>query len=257
MVFWWREHPLSFEQECQYLKSLGFGIELWPTLRGQNECRYERRNWQRLQSATEGMLVSMRSRRDGPTLEQWSQQIECAKGLGANIVADLESLGILHGPELNGTDFAAQVIQMADRQDVQICVETGSLPTLVNVGKRFDSVGFCLDVGQANLDPEHSFKEYVDTLAPRVFHLHLTDNYGKRDDHEPPGLHGGIERANWDYLLATLDRYDHEVIGAFEMSPSMPNVMIRRASEFVFDVLRWPNRPQKQSDHARLAYHPL
>lgn len=257
MVFWWREHPLSFEQECQYLKSLGFGIELWPNLRGQNECRYERRNWQRLQSATEDMLVSMRSRTDGPTLEQWGEQIECARLLGANIVADLESLGIMHGPELNGTDLAASVIRMAEADDVRLSIETGSLPTLINVGKRFESVGFCLDIGHANIDAEHSFRQYVDALAPRVFHLHLTDNYGHTDDHEPPGLHGGIARSDWDYLLGTLDRYDNEVIGSFEMSPCMPDVMIRQASEYVFDVLRWPNRPQRERDYARLAYYPL
>ena len=257
MVFWWREHPLSFEQECQYLRSLGFGIELWPHIRGQNECRYQQRNWQRLQSATEGMLVSMRSRADRPTLAQWDEQIECATLLGAHIVADLKSLDIMHGPELNGTGFAAEVVKMADARGITLCIETGSLPTLINVGKRFESIRYCLDLGHANLDPDYSFKQYVDELAPRVSHLHLTDNYGQMDDHEPPGLHGGIARSDWDYLLATLGQHDHEVIGSFEMSPCMPNVMIRRANEFVFDVLKWPNRPEKEADHARLAYHPM
>ena len=73
MVFWGREHPLSFEQECQFLQSLGFGIELWPNIKGQNECRYERRNWPRLAAATSDMLVAMRSRYDSPTLEQWAE----------------------------------------------------------------------------------------------------------------------------------------------------------------------------------------
>lgn len=255
MVFWWREHSLSFEQECQYLKSLGYGVELWPCIRGQNECRYARRNWQRLQSATEGMLVSMRSRTDGPTLEQWAEQIACASLLRANIVADLKSLGIMHGPELNGTDFAAEVVEMAEVRGVTLCVETGALPTLLNVGKRFESIRYCLDIGHAHIDPEHTFQQYVDELAPRVSHLHLTDNYGQTDDHEPPGLHGGIARSNWDYLLTTLGRYDNEIIGSFEMSPCMPNVMIRQASEFVFDVLRWPNRPERLSDHAPLVHH--
>jgi sugar phosphate isomerase/epimerase len=257
MVFWWREHPLSFEQECQYLKSLGFGVELWPTLRGHNECRYRRRNWPRLQAATQDMLVSMRSRADKPTLEQWAEQIECAKLLGANIVADLESLDILHGPELNGTDFAAEVIKMADVQGVALCLETGPLPTLINVGKRFESIRYCLDTGQANIDANYSFKQYVDELAPRVAHLHLTDNYGKTDDHEPPGLHGGIPRRDWDYLLDVLDRHANEIIGSFEMCPCAPKVMIRQASEYVFDVLRWPNRPQKHPDHAGNVYNPL
>ncbi|MBN1361888.1 MAG: sugar phosphate isomerase/epimerase [Sedimentisphaerales bacterium] len=257
MVFWWREHPLSFEQECQYLKSLGFGIELWPTLRGQNECRYERRNWPRLQAATEGMLVSMRSRTDKPTLAQWAEQIECARMLDARIVTELESLDILHGPELNGTDFAAEVIKMADAQGVTLCLENGSLPTLVNVGKRFESIRYCLDTGHANIDPDHSFRQYVDALAPRVAHLHLTDNYGQTDDHEPPGLHGGIPRRDWNYLLEVLDKNDNDIVGSFEMCPCTPSVMIRQASEYVFDVLKWPSRPQKEPDHAGSTYNPL
>ena len=114
MVFWWREHPLSFEQECQFLKSLGFGIELWPNIRGQNECRYERRNWPRLAAATDDMLVSMRSRNDQPNLEQWAEQIECAKLLKANIVAELQSLRIKPGNKLNGCEFAAEIIEMAE-----------------------------------------------------------------------------------------------------------------------------------------------
>ena len=256
MVFWWREHPLSFEQECQYLHSLGFGIELWPTIRGQHECRYQRRNWQRLQAATEGMLVCMRSRTDNPTLEQWAEQIDCATMLDASIVTDLENLGILHGPELNGTNFAAEVMRMADERGVTLCLETGSLPTLINVGKRFESIRYCLDTGHANIDPHHSFRDYVDALAPRVAHLHLTDNYGQTDDHEPPGLHGGIPRKDWDYLREALGRYDQEIVGSFEMCPCTPSVMIRQASEYVFDVLRWPNRPQRQPDHTGSIYDP-
>ena len=97
MVFWGHEHPLSFEQECQFLRSLGFGIELWPTIKGQRECRYERRNWTRLAAATRDMVVAMRSRSDRPTLEQWNEQIECAKLLNASIVTDLQNLGISDG----------------------------------------------------------------------------------------------------------------------------------------------------------------
>lgn len=257
MVFWWREHPLSFEQECEYLHSLGFGIELWPNIRGQNECRYDRRNWPRLQAATEGMLVSMRSRTDNPNAEQWEEQIQCAALLGANIVTEPRSLGIPDGAKLNGTGFAAEVVRIADDNGVTLCVETGRLPALLHLGARFDSIRYCLDTGVANIDPGHSFRQYVDELAPRVTHLHLTDNYGKTDDHEPPGLHGGIPRDNWDYLLAALDRHDNEIIGSFEMCPCMPSVMIRQASEYVFDILRWPNRPQRQPGNAGIAYRPM
>jgi len=256
MVFWWRENHLSFEQECQYLKSLGFGVELWPNIRGQDECRYERRNWARLADATNGMLVSMRSYNNGPTLEQWNEQIECAKLLNASIVTDFQGLRIPEGSEVDGCGFAAEVVKLAEDNKVKLCLETGSLPTLKQVGEKFESIWYCLDIGHANLDPKFTFKQYVDELAERVAHLHLTDNYGQIDDHEPPGLRGGISRENWDHLLNALGKYDNDVIGALEMCPCMPAVMIHQASEFLFDVLRWPNRPEKQLGHASATYNP-
>jgi len=245
MIFWGREHPLSFEQECQFLRSYGFGIELWPNIKGQNECRYDKRNWPRLISGTQDMLVVMRSRDDNPTLEQWNEQIECAKLLNAHIVTDLRSIGIPDGTELNGTGFTAEIVKSAEQNNVKICLETGRLPLLKQAGERFESLCYCLDTGYANLDSEYSFKEYVDELAPRVTHLHLTDNYGQIDDHVPPGLQGGMPRENWDYLLEILRESDNDIIGSLEMCPCMPAVMIRQATEFLFDVLKWPNRPQK------------
>ena len=256
MVFWWREHPLSFEQECQFLKSLGFGVELWPNIRGQNDCRYEKRNWPRLADATKNMLVSMRSRSDRPTLEQWAEQIECARNLNANIVAELQSLEIAAGRNSNGWDFAAEVVKLAESSNVKLCLETGPLPTLKKIGEKFESIWFCLDTGYANLDPLHSFKQYVDNLAPRVAHLHLNDNYGQTDDHEPPGLQGGITRENWEYLFNALNKSNNEMVGSFEMCPCMPGVMIRQASEFLFDILKWPNRPQKQPGSTEHTYNP-
>ncbi|MBA7657891.1 hypothetical protein ES703_65834 [subsurface metagenome] len=256
MVFWWRENHLSFEQDCGFLKSLGFGIELWPNAGGISECRYARHNWARLANATKGMLVSMRSRSDEPTLEHWKEQIECAKMLGANIVTNLRSFGVLEDSEIDGSDFSEKVVQIADENKVKLCIETGSLKTLKEVGKKFDSISYCFDAGFAYLDPEFSFKQYVDELASRIAHLHLTDNYGQIDDHEPPGLRGGIPREDWSYLLGTLNEYDNEVIGSLEMSPCTPAVMIRKACEFLFDELKWPHRPQKQPSYASATYNP-
>ncbi len=256
MVFWWREHPLSFEQECEYLKSLGFGIELWPTLCGQSGCRYERRNWPRLRAATQDMLVSMRSRTDTPTLEQWAEQIECAKMLDASIITDLQSLDIAPGAEQNGAGLAAEVVKMADASNVRLCLETGPLPVMLGVGREFESIWYCLDTGYANIDAGHSFRQYVDQLAPRIAHLHLTDNYGQVDDHEPPGLRGGIPRKNWNYLLDVLNQYDNDVIGSFEMCPCTPGVMIRQASEFLFGRLKWPNPPVKEPRSVSMVNNP-
>jgi sugar phosphate isomerase/epimerase len=137
-----------------------------------------------------------------------------------------------------------------------LCLETGRLQTLKRLSEKFQSLWYCLDTGYANLDPVFTFRQYVDELAERVAHLHLTDNYGQCDDHEPPGLKGGIPRENWDYLLDTLNKYDNDVVGSLEMFPCMPAVMIRQASEFLFDELKWPSPPQKQPGYAGVTYNP-
>lgn len=257
MLFWWRENHLSFEQECEFLKSRDFGIELWPNIKGHNECRYNRRNWSRLENATDGMLVSMRSRNDDPTLEQWEEQLKCATLLGANIVTDLRNFGIPNGSDINGCDFAAEVVKLADFHKIKLCLEGNSLKKLKAIGKKIDSVWYCLDTGYANLDNEFTFKDHVNQLGSKIAHIHLTDNYGQLDDHQPPGLRGGISRENWDYLLNTLNKYDNEVIGSLEMSPCMPDIMLRQASEFLFDELKWPNPPKTQTNAAGINYNPI
>jgi sugar phosphate isomerase/epimerase len=246
MIFWWRENPLTFEQDCQSLKSIGFGVELWPNIRGESDCRYERRNWPRLAGATEGMVVSMLSRNDSPTLEQWNEQIECAKLLGADIVTDLRSFGIRNGSVIDDYDFAIEVVKLAQDNNVKLCLETGSPAILKQVGKKFESIWYCLDTSYAYLNSEFPFRQYVDELASRVGHLHLADNYGQKDDHAPPGLRGGMPRENWDYLLETLSKYDNDLIASLEMYPSMPAVLIRQASEFLFRELNWPDPPHTQ-----------
>lgn len=257
MVFWWREHHLSFEQECEYLRSLGFGVELWATVKGNNDCRYIKRNWSRLKEATDGMTVALSSRNDGPTLAQWDEQIKCAQMLNASMVTNLKALCISDELGIADWGFAADVVKMASDAGVMLCVETGSLPAIVQVGKKFDSIRYCFDTGFAHIDPENSFSDYVDRLAERTCYIHLTDNYGQLDDHEPPGVRGGMARENWDYLLDGLDKHDNDVIGSFEMFPCMPGTMIRKGSKFLFDIAGWPNRPKARPGCDETSYRPL
>jgi sugar phosphate isomerase/epimerase len=254
MVFWGRQNRLSLEQECDLLKSLGFGVELWPNTGGLNECRYEKKRWPRLAAATEGMLVSMRSRNDNPNIEQWDEQIECAKLLSANIVADLQSLRV--GQEIEDWDYLGDIVRMAADNKVKLCIETGRLDAVRQIGDKFDSVWYCLDTGYASCDHEHCFTDYVDAIADRTAHLHLTESCGHCDDHMPLSCAGGVTRRDWEYLLQTLNKYDNDVIGALEMNPCTPAEMIRRSSSFLFDELGWPNRPQKPAENVKTASQP-
>lgn len=257
MVFWWREHPLSFEQECEYLRYLGYGVELRPTMRGDNDCRYVRRNWSRLKEAADGMLVSLASRDDGPTLEEWTEQIECAKTLDACVVTNLNSLCVSDKLQIADWGFAGDVVDIAKDKGVDICVEGGSLSLMLKCGQKFDSIKYCLDTGYAHVNGKNPFTEYVDKLAERTTYLHLTDNLGKTDDHEPLGIIGGIPRESWEYLLDSLRKYDNEIIGSIEMFPPMPSTMIKQSSQFLFDIMGWPNRPQSKPGFDETSYHPL
>ena len=60
---------------------------------------------------------------------------------------------------------------------------------------------------------------------------------------------------DWEYLLESLNQCDNDIVGSIEMSPCMPSVMIRQASEFLFDILKWPNRPERQPGQADIGYH--
>jgi sugar phosphate isomerase/epimerase len=256
MVFWGRQNRLSLEQECDLLRSLGFGVELWPNTGGLDECSYDKRNWPRLVAATEGMLVSMRSRNDKPSIEQWDEQIECAKLLGANIIADLQSLGVGQNREVGDWDYLGDIVRMAEDNQIKLCIETGALDVMKQIGDRFSSVWYCLDTGYVSTDSEHSFGDYVDALAGRTAHLHLAENYGGFDNHRPLGCQCGIAKEDWDHLLKSLNKYDNDVIGSLEMTPCIPVEMIRRASVFLFDGLKWPNRPKKPAEHRKATLRP-
>ncbi len=257
MIFWWRENHLSFEQECDYLRSLGFGIEIWSTMKGHTECRFIKRNWPRLQEATRGMTVALHSRDDGPTLDEWDEQLQCARLLEAPIVTDLNSLCV--GDRLDAADwgFAGEVVSLAEQHGVTLCVENGQLETLLELGRRFHAIRYCLDTGHAHLNDKHTFRDFVDRLADRTTYLHLTDNYGQIDDHEPPGVRGGIDKENWDYLRSRLEQHDNDVIASLQMVPCMPGTMIRQGSRFLFDVMGWPNRPVPQPGCDESSYRPV
>ena len=61
----------------------------------------------------------------------------------------------------------------------------------------------CLDVGHARVVSPHSLPEWIEALAPFLSHVHLHDNDGTTDTHNPPGE--GI--IDIPALLACLDRH--------------------------------------------------
>lgn len=257
MVFWWRENTLSFEQECSYIKSLGFGIEVLPHIKNMYECRFDKDNWDRLKEATQGMTTVMRARTDKITLENWQEQVDCAKYLDARIIADLDSLKVENDPDFEEFEFAASVIQMAEKAGVELAVQTGNLVTIEKLVERFPYINVCFDAGHVVLEGDYPFPDYIDRLKDKIIHLHINDNYGFMDDHQPPGLKGStISTEDWQYLLDSLKNSQRKIIASLEIAPSMPNVLIRRSCEFLFDKMKWPNQPECRDNIERPSYIP-
>ena len=251
MIFWGRETHLSFEQECQFLKSMGFGIELLPNLKGHYDCRYNRKNWPRLTQATSGMTVVMKSRNDNPNMDEWLEQIHCASLLKANIVTEMENLTNLDDK------FIAEILNSADENNVKISVDTGCINTVRELLDKYQNLNCCFDTGFVNTHNEVNFNETVDRLADRIIQVHLTDNYGDSNDLLPPGLAGGIERQQWLYLKDVLTKQDHDVVASLQMAPTMPAVMMRQACEFLFDELGWPQKPKMLPNRPKLTYNQI
>ncbi len=256
MVFWWRENKLSFEQECEFLRSLDLGVEVWPTIKNDYECRFEQQNWNRLKDATKGMTTVLRARTDEPDIKKWREQAECAKLLNARIVADFNSLKIENSTEFDGFSFASKAFQICKDRDVKISLITGDLPTIEQLLEKFDHLNVCFNVGYANIADDFSFREYVHRLAPRIDYLHLNDNFGHMDDHQPPGLEGGIALEDWQYLLNALNNSEHNIIGSLEVAPSMPHILIKRSHDFLFNKMNWPNPPAQKDNMDFPIYRP-
>ena len=73
-------------------------------------------------------------------------------------------------------------------------------------------------------------------------------------------LAGAPDELTVDFVESlSIDRrlYKYDIVGSIEMSPCIPAVMIRQASEFLFDTLNWPNRPEKQPGFVDNGYKPM
>lgn len=51
-----------------------------------------------------------------------------------------------------------------------------------------DQVCFCFDTGHFNVFARSPLKTWMEQMGPYIGHLHLHDNFGKFDEHLPPGM---------------------------------------------------------------------
>ncbi|GAB4362749.1 MAG: sugar phosphate isomerase/epimerase [Deltaproteobacteria bacterium] len=100
--------------------------------------------------------------------------------------------------------------------NVRLAVEntplpSGDIPILLDLVRDYpaDRVGICLDLGHAHLGGD--VLSALRAAAPRLIHLHVSDNRGERDDHLVPGR-GTIP---WEQAVAALSEIGFD--GAFTL----------------------------------------
>jgi len=77
-----------------------------------------------------------------------------------------------------------------------------------------DSVGFCFDTSHANLYPGQKLENTFKQMADRIMTLHVSDNYGERDDH----FALGDGRIDWNSFAGALRSSNYNGVFMLEVS---------------------------------------
>jgi len=106
-------------------------------------------------------------------------------------------------------DPAYEIVSYAAEQQVLLALENGSLDVLRHVidalekRQEKESLKICIDTGHANLHHalyDSPVRRFLEEFKNSLTQVHISDNWGKADDHNIPG-EGTVD---WGDLLQTL-----------------------------------------------------
>ena len=134
---------------------------------------------------------------------QWDHNIESLKRINAHA----ESRGITLCLENLGWNYVAQSFE----DMLKIRDEVG------------DTLQFTLDTGHARINSEGGAAEGFRVLGENIRHIHLSDNYGKEDDHLPIG------EGNTDYstIFHFIKDFPHIITLEIETPGLDPNPILK------------------------------
>ncbi len=216
----------SLERVITLLREQDYGVELWGSWREEKDL-FDEVGRKRLKDILQGMKVSLHTA-GANTFDLHKKQIDAAVDLGAEVV-------VLHPVDLTSKDssnldvhLALQTVKHAAKHGVEIALENGELPFLVNAIEEVEGLGICLDVGHIYFT-SNSLDEFLHALKERIIHLHIQDILpedelalpGTGKDHYIPGT-GGIPDSDWQLLTATLKEIDFQGIAVLEIQPRNP-----------------------------------
>jgi sugar phosphate isomerase/epimerase len=129
-----------------------------------------------------------------------------------------------------------KIVGLATRKGVTVCLENigfdpfsidGTFEDMAEIREKVGpALRFTLDMGHARL--QEGARKAIDLLGDNIHHIHLTDNFGKRDDHLPLG------DGNYDYSEFTdfLHDFPHIITMEVISNGTGPEPMLRARNTF-------------------------
>lgn len=148
----------------------------------------------------------------GVTYERLSATLALAGQLNSHLIVIHPGYDKWRYPNLAETwvelarEFFRPLLIQAQACDCRLAIENIYEETPEYLVRLVDSLetqwfGHCFDIGHWHLFGRKNLTAWLDTIGPRLIHLHLHDNHGRADEHLPVGA-GAIDFAPLRSFLA-------------------------------------------------------
>ena len=141
-------------------------------------------------------------------------------------------------PDEHDFERIVEILRYAKTQGVCLSLENGPMDILKCVRDRLKeetditNFGICLDTGHANLHQDRertSILQMFEEFRKDLVHVHISDNFGKIDEHNLPG-NGNID---WPLVISYLEDIKYTGRLVFELHTPDPSESGDRARELI------------------------
>lgn len=223
-------HPPRLDQIVDSIKKQDLGLEIWATY-GEYDDLFTPDNLKWLKPLVKDLKISLHTKTRQNEFDLHKKQIDAAAELGAKIlVIHPDDLFLPDSKKLN-EELAFQAVNYAKKAQVQLTLENGQFPFIMQCLNIVNDLDFCLDLGHVYLVPE-TLDDFLEAFIHRITHLHLHDILNNIEshllgvngiylDHYEPGT-GGIPKEIWQKLFAKLKDHHFSGTAVFEIHPRDP-----------------------------------
>jgi sugar phosphate isomerase/epimerase len=247
-----RDEGTNLRAVVEEIVQNGFGLELFLDWLPEPDI-FDRVNWPVVKRLCSNLSrLSLHSRVTKTfSAEAIREEIDLCRFLEAELlVVHPLSLGIEAGTlelyptvELRDTDLRriSGIFQYADEREVILALENGTIEILKYVRDRLrektalGNFRICIDTGHANLHHErdHTYlQRLLEEFQNELIQDHISDNFGKKDDHGLPG-EGNID---WQEVSSTLKTIDFEGPHVFELRTPPPRESAEKARKIMTEL---------------------